>query len=78
MFIQVFLYNMKCLLSLLLPPVEKIATLLTVLFTLLNDFLKTNIGSQISLFFVISSFISHCFKKLLKKIFLQNKKTTFE
>ena len=50
---------------------KKIVTLLT----LLNDFLKTNIGNHIQtnfiLFLVISSFMSHCFKKLLRKTFLQ-------
>jgi len=64
----IFLYNINCLPSSLLPPVEKIATLLTVLLTLLNDFLKTNTGSRIQinfiLFLVTSSFISHCFNKL--------------
>ena len=49
-----------------LPSVKKIATLF-------NDFLKTNIGSHIQtnfiLFLVTSSFISHCFKKMVKKNF---------
>jgi len=71
-FIQVFLYNIKYLPSSLLP-VEKITILLIVLFILLNDFLKMNTGSHIQtnfvLFLVISSFISHCFKILLKKFF---------
>ena len=73
---------MKCLPSSLLPPVEKIATLLTVLLTLLNDFLKTNTGSHIQtnfmLFLATSSFIFHYFKKFKKKLFTMNKKITFE
>ena len=68
MFIQAFLYNMKCLFATATSRKNSDVTYF-------NDFLKTNTGSHIQtnfiLFLVISRFISHCFKKLLKKTFLQ-------
>jgi len=61
----------QCFPPSLLPAIEKIAELLT----LLNDFSKTNTESHIQtnfiLFLVISSFMSHFFKKLQRKTCLQ-------
>ena len=65
----------------LLPPVEKIAILLILLFTLLNSFLKTKLYSD--KFHIIScdiKFYVSLFQKIVKKnfVFYNEEKTTFE